>query len=629
MALPTIPRLQVEPVPVVRLSRTFNVSAAHRLHSIYLSDDDNVKLYGPCNRQYGHGHNYKITVSLAGRVDPHTGMVVNLCVVKSIAQQYVADLLDHRNLDIEVDYFIKRPSTTENLAVLVWQRMCLGLKDRGLPESLLDNVTIEETDSNCVSYSGNPALFLLLPPDINQPTTTTQWEVTLKLNLQAALAKMQQPAYEHSIAKTVSPVVEISTVGAETEAERKYKEIVSTLETKLSETNKQLQNTYRDLSDARDQLEKQRAKSVQLEQRILQMSEVEGIVKSTLAVFRAEKDKALARERDALLSRDRAGMHNAQLSNQLTGLQSELDLKIAQLNDATYIRQQLESRVNDLNKENMSLRRATSAQAAPTGAPIQSGAAAAATSPQSTQPPSNLYFSVPITGAARRHTVPNVYPPAQTVPHSLPLNRPPKRARADSDGSAASDGSRSRVSSAGSMTFALRPVKLEPTESNPSTSAQTVPMYNASHPQYRAYSPVSPTAPVSPHYIQQPQQQQTYATPISYQNQASYQTRAQGLPPASPTVATAHSVTRPPTMASTTAQMMQHAPVQRMPTVQQFIDQIFLYTPAGFAECKICKVQPSGHATANGTPTIPSVADLLAHAENHGRSLVPKFGQQL
>ncbi|KAL5640788.1 hypothetical protein ACGC1H_001315 [Rhizoctonia solani] len=98
MALPTIPRLQVEPVPVVRLSRTFNVSAAHRLHSIYLSDEDNVKLYGPCNRQYGHGHNYKITVSLAGRVDPHTGMVVNLCVVKSIAQQYVADLLDHRNL---------------------------------------------------------------------------------------------------------------------------------------------------------------------------------------------------------------------------------------------------------------------------------------------------------------------------------------------------------------------------------------------------------------------------------------------------------------------------------------------------------------------------------------------------
>ncbi|CAE6431396.1 unnamed protein product [Rhizoctonia solani] len=441
--------------------------------------------------------------------------------------------------------------------------------------------------------------------------------------VQAALAKMQQPAYEHSITKTGSPVVEISTVGVETEVERKYKEIVSALETKLSETNKQLQNTYRDLSDARDQLEKQRAKSVQLEQRILQMSEAEGTVKSTLALFRTEKDKALARERDALMCRDRAGMHNAQLSNQLIGLQSELDLKIAQLNDATYVRQQLESRVNELNKENMFLRRATSVQGAPTGVPIQSGPAAA-TSPQSAQPPSNLYFSVPVTGAARRHTVPNVYPPgpsAQTVPQSSLINRPPKRARADSDGPVTSDDSRSRVSSASSVNFALRPIKLEPAELNPSTSTPAVPPYNASHPQYRAYSPVSPTAPMSPYYIQHPQQQ-TYATPIPYQAQA------QGLPSASPTVATAPSVARPPIMPSTSAQMMQSAPVQRIPTVRQFIDQIFLYTPTGFPECKICKVQPLGHATANGTPTLPSVADLLAHAENHGRSLVPKSAQQ-
>ncbi|KAJ1310900.1 hypothetical protein OPQ81_009415 [Rhizoctonia solani] len=155
MALPTIPRSQVDPTPIVRLSRTFNISAAHRLHSIYLSDEENAKLYGPCNRQYGHGHNYKITVSLTGQVNPRTGMVVNLRVLKSIAQQYVADLLDHRNLDIEVDYFDKRPSTTENLAVLVWQQMRLGLRDTGLPEALLDNVTIDETDANRVSYSGN------------------------------------------------------------------------------------------------------------------------------------------------------------------------------------------------------------------------------------------------------------------------------------------------------------------------------------------------------------------------------------------------------------------------------------------------------------------------------------------
>lgn len=81
-------------------------------------------------------------------------MVVNPRVLKSIAQQYVAELLDHRNLDAELDYFLKRPSTTESLAVLVWQQMATGLKETGLPEYLLDNVTIEETDANSVTYSG-------------------------------------------------------------------------------------------------------------------------------------------------------------------------------------------------------------------------------------------------------------------------------------------------------------------------------------------------------------------------------------------------------------------------------------------------------------------------------------------
>ncbi|CAE6516100.1 unnamed protein product [Rhizoctonia solani] len=441
--------------------------------------------------------------------------------------------------------------------------------------------------------------------------------------VQAALAKMQQPAYEHSIAKTVSPVVEISTVGVETEIEREYRETLSALEAKLSEANNQLENAYRDLGDARDQLEKQRAKSVQLEQRILQMSEAEGTLRSMFAACRADKDKAVARERDALFSRDRAGIHNAQISNQLSELQSELDLKNAQLNDATYVRQQLESRVNELSKENMSLRRATPAQGAPTGVPTQYGP----TTNSSPQPPSNLYFSVPNAGAARRHTVPNVYPQGPASP-TTPLNRPPKRPRADSDGSATSDDSRSRVSSANSMTFALRPVKLEQTESNPSMSAPTILPSNTDNPQYRAYSPVSPTAAVSPYYTQQ-SQQQIYAAPIPYQNQASYQSQSQGPSSAPPTMVTTP-ITRPPvpTMAPASVQMAQSAPSQRIPTVQQFINEIFFCTPAGFPECRICKVRPLGHAT-NGSSAPPSTTDLLAHAEiYHGRSLVPKSAQQ-
>ncbi|CAE6491479.1 unnamed protein product [Rhizoctonia solani] len=461
--------------------------------------------------------------------------------------------------------------------------------------------------------------------------------------VQAALTKIQQPGYEFSIAKTTSPIVEISTADIEAETERKYKEIVSTLEAKLSESNKQLESSYRDLSDVRDQLEKQRAKSVQLEQRILQMCQAEDTHKSTLVVLRADRDKALARGREALLNRDRAAVHNTQLSNQLTELQSDLDLKTAQLNDAAYLRQQLETRVDELSKENMSLRRAMPTQGAPigasTGAPIQSGVATgAATSPQSAQPPSNLYFSVPVAGAARRHTAPNIYPQAapatRTVPSSLPLNRPPKRARADSNGSVISDGTQSRVSSGSSMVFALRPVKLESAESTPSTSTSTIPSNHTGYSQYQSHSPISPTAPTSPYYTQSPQQRGTYTTPIQYQNQAPYHAQAvipQGPSSASPAMATAPSVTRAPapTMASTPAQMVHHAPTQRVPSVQQFISQMYNSSPTGFLECRICKVRPLGHPTVSGAPMPPSVIDLLAHAEKyHGITIAPNSTQQ-
>ncbi|CAE6463648.1 unnamed protein product [Rhizoctonia solani] len=454
--------------------------------------------------------------------------------------------------------------------------------------------------------------------------------------VQAALAQMQQPGYDCSITKTALPVVEIPT--ADTETERRHKEIVSALEARLSETNKQLESAYHDLGDARDQLEKQRAKSVQLEQRILQLSQVETTFKSTMNVLRAEKERALAREREALLNRDRFAAHNVQLSNQMSELQSELDLRAAQLNDAAYQRQQLENRINELNKENMSLRQSVTPQGASTGAstgaPTQSGATTGpATSPQSAQPPSNLYFAVPVNGA-RRHTVPNVYPSAtQTsprVPSGLPLNRPPKRSRADSDVSACSDSTQS----GSSMTFALRPVKFDPAGSNPSTSASIAPSNNTGYPQHQAqaHSPVSPTAPVSPYYPQQ--QQGTYATPISYHNQASHQTQVmipQGPTSTPPTVGAAQSVTRPPmpSMASAPAQMVQPAPVQRVPTVQQFIDQMFSSTLAGFPECKICKVHPLGRPAANGASTPPTIPDLLAHAERfHGRTIRPKPTQQ-
>ncbi|CEL58233.1 hypothetical protein RSOLAG1IB_02979 [Rhizoctonia solani AG-1 IB] len=444
--------------------------------------------------------------------------------------------------------------------------------------------------------------------------------------VQAALSKIQPLGFEHSIDKNPGCVVQVSSTDVETEAERKYRGIVSALEAKLSESDRQLEGAYRDLSDAQDQLEKQRAKSVQLEQRILQMSEVEGTLKSALAAFRAERDHALSREREALMCRDRAGMHNAQLSNQISELQGELDLKDAQLNDASYNQQQLESRINELKAENVLLRQSPP-QGIPTGVPAQSGAT---TSPQTAQPPSSLYFSVPVAHSVRRHTAPNILPaPAPTIPNSRPVIRPPKRARVDPNASITSDSTQPQVSSGNSGTFALRPVKSEHSHSTPLVPTMSVPPSNQSStlPRYKAYSPVSPTAPVSPYHAEG---QVTCASPTRYQNQPLRQAHpsAPQAPSSSAPITTtvvSPSVTRPPgqALSSNPTQTMQPTP-QWAPHAQQFINQMFALTLSGFLECKICKVQPLGHLGPKGGTTPPTISDLLTHAEQyHGKTMVP------
>ena len=76
-------------------------------------------MFGKCNWANGHGHNYKLEITLYGEVDRQTGMVMNLTELKSIVQRHVLDVLDHRNLDLDVPYFESRVSSVENIAIFV------------------------------------------------------------------------------------------------------------------------------------------------------------------------------------------------------------------------------------------------------------------------------------------------------------------------------------------------------------------------------------------------------------------------------------------------------------------------------------------------------------------------------
>lgn len=141
-------RARLTSVPVVELSRRFTFSAAHRLHSQALSEEENVRIFGKCNNANGHGHNYVVQVSYRGRVEPNTGMVVNISDVKKDLAM-VETMLDHKCLDKDVPFFRDHVSTTEMVAVFVWEE----LKKASLGK-WLSKVEIWETENNKFVFTG-------------------------------------------------------------------------------------------------------------------------------------------------------------------------------------------------------------------------------------------------------------------------------------------------------------------------------------------------------------------------------------------------------------------------------------------------------------------------------------------
>ena len=134
----------------VTVSRKAHFNAAHRLFVKSWSDEKNFKVFGKCNNPNFHGHNYEIIVNVKGDVDPLTGMVIDLKHLKDIIKEDVEDLLDHKNLNIEIKYFDEVVPTAENICIFIWNIL------RNKIDSDKDiSVTLFETPRNYVEYSGN------------------------------------------------------------------------------------------------------------------------------------------------------------------------------------------------------------------------------------------------------------------------------------------------------------------------------------------------------------------------------------------------------------------------------------------------------------------------------------------
>ena len=134
---------------MVLLTRTYEFSAAHRLHSAALSDEENLELFGKCNSPYGHGHNYKLDVTVQGKVDERTGMMVDLATLDRIVEEEVVRRYDHRNLNHDCEEYRELNPTSENVVKVIWRRL-----ERRLIGPALYKVALRETDRNCFAYYG-------------------------------------------------------------------------------------------------------------------------------------------------------------------------------------------------------------------------------------------------------------------------------------------------------------------------------------------------------------------------------------------------------------------------------------------------------------------------------------------
>ncbi len=134
---------------MIYITRREVFSASHRIYNPELSDEENYRLYGKCSNPNGHGHNYILEVTIAGEVNPATGYLVDLKKLKSIIRENVIDLLDHKNLNLDVEFLKNKIPTSETIVLEIWNQ----LVDK-IPEGKLYSVKLYETENNYIEYRG-------------------------------------------------------------------------------------------------------------------------------------------------------------------------------------------------------------------------------------------------------------------------------------------------------------------------------------------------------------------------------------------------------------------------------------------------------------------------------------------
>ena len=140
---------------MIFLTRKEEFSAAHKLFREDWTQEKNEQVFGKCANPNWHGHNYQLYVTVKGEPDPETTFVINLQILAEIIQKKIISKLDHRNINLDVDFMKGKMASTEMLVLAIWEQLEPSILEKGCK---LHCVRLRETGKNYIEYFGKDAV---------------------------------------------------------------------------------------------------------------------------------------------------------------------------------------------------------------------------------------------------------------------------------------------------------------------------------------------------------------------------------------------------------------------------------------------------------------------------------------
>ena len=138
---------------MIYISRKEHFNAAHKLFNPKWSDAKNKEVFGPCSNENWHGHNFELIVTVKGIPDPDTGFVIDLKKLSVLIRKHIIEKVDHKNLNLDVDFMKEKMASTENLAIEFWKILAPLIAN--ISQAQLHCILLYETPRNYVEYFGD------------------------------------------------------------------------------------------------------------------------------------------------------------------------------------------------------------------------------------------------------------------------------------------------------------------------------------------------------------------------------------------------------------------------------------------------------------------------------------------